>query len=220
MKSRNMIITVILIITVFTIGTSTFLLNQSQAATINNTITQQGTKLNLKNNNNQEWEHMHILIQNITTSNGSKQNYYIETWIKPGENTTIDLSNILGYGNHALTPGTNINILSWSGLYSTDPGTGDFSLSLQGWSNTTTPPVNATIYHITQGSIPVSTLPSSITGTIALIGTNPSDVTVTGENNANDVLFKQIQFTIDPNGNIIITFPTPPTLCNTIAQTT
>jgi hypothetical protein len=219
MKSRNMIITVILIITVFTIGTSTFLLNQSQAATINNTITQQGTKLNLKNNNNQEWEHMHILIQNITTSNGSKQNYYIETWIKPGENTTIDLSNILGYGNHALTPGTNINILSWSGLYSTDPGTGDFSLSLQGWSNNTSP-VNATIYHITQGSIPVSTLPSSITGTIALIGTNPSDVTVTGENNANDVLFKQIQFTIDPNGNIIITFPTPPTLCNTIAQTT
>ena len=214
-----MIITAILIMAVFTVGTSTFLLNQSHAASINNNITQQGTKLNLQNNNNQEWEHMHILIQNITTSNGTIQNYYIETWIKPGENTTIDLSNILGYGNHALAPGTKINILSWSGLYSTNPGTGDFSLSLQGWSNTISP-VNATIYHITQRSIPVSTLPSTITGTIALIGTNPSDVTVTGENNANDVLFKQIQFTIDPNGNIITTFPTPPTLCTTIAQTT
>jgi hypothetical protein len=217
-KQRNMIITAILIMAVFTVGTSTFLLNQSHAASINNTITQQGTKLNLKNNNNQEWEHIHLLIQNITTSNGTKQNFYIETWIKPGENTTIDLSNMLGYANHSLATGTKISVLSWSGLYATTPGTGDFSLSLQGWSNTTIP-VNAPIYNITQGSLPITTLPSSITGTTALIGTNQSDVTVPGENTANDVLFKQMLLTVDPNGNLVITFPTPPTLCNTIAQT-
>jgi hypothetical protein len=218
MKRRNMIITVILLLAVFTVGTSTFLLNQSHAASITNTITQQGTKLNLKNNNNQEWEHIHLLIQNATTVNGTNQTFYVEAWIKPGENTTIDLSNMLGYVNHPLTTGTTISVLSWSGLYNTGPGTGDFSLSLQGWSNTTTP-VNATIYHINQGSISIATLPSSITGTTAFIGTHPSDVTVTDENDANDVLFKQMLLTVDPNGNLIITFPTPPTLCNTIAQT-
>jgi len=217
-KRRNTIITVILVMAVLTVGTSIFLVNQSNAATISNTITQQGTKINLINNNNQLWEHMDLIIPNAATSNGSKQSYYIEAFVKPGGNLTIDLSNILGYGNTPLSKESTLTVLSWSGLFSnTVTGTGDFSMGLQGWSSTFQN-VNAPMYNITQENLPIGPLPSSIINSTALIGTNPSDVEVTGDNDSYEPLFAEMLFTVDPSSNLVITFPVPPTLCQVIAH--
>jgi hypothetical protein len=97
------------------------------------------TKLELKSNDNLAWEHTELEIINTTFKNGTKGNVYIEAWVKPGENVTIDLSNILGYGNTPLPAGT-IRIESWRGLYNpTAGGTSNFADTLQGWSNTNTP---------------------------------------------------------------------------------
>ncbi len=203
---------------VLTAGTSIFLVNQSHAATISNTITKQGTKLNLINNNTNQWEHTDLEIVNATTANGTKQTFYISAWIKPGENTTIDLSNMLGFngqGNNRLDKGTQLTVLSWSGLYSPNGGsTGNFIMSLQGWSNTENPTPPTPMYSISMNSVPIGTVPSKITDNTVMIGTNPSDVA----DPANDVIFTQMLFTVDPSGNLIITFPTPPTLCQTIAE--
>ena len=140
MKTSSIIgILAIIIVAVFTIGAFTLFSTQIQAAPITNTTTQQGTKLNLKNNNNQAWQHSELEIINTTLKNGTTTNVYIEAWVKPGENVTVDLSNILGYGNTPLPAGT-IRIESWKGLYNpTAGGTSNLIDTLQGWSNTNTP---------------------------------------------------------------------------------
>lgn len=219
MKKSNMIIAGILVAAILTLGAVAFIPNQSQAATIPNTITEHGTKLALTNNNNEAWAHMEMVIVEATLPDGSTQTFYVEFWMTPGGTTTIDLSNILGYGDSPLPTGTTLRMLTWSGVNSPTPeGNSNLALSLQGWSNTATPPGTAPSTSLDFSSLPVAQLPTSITGNTALIGTSPADVNVPGEDEGATVTFSELLMTVDANGNLVITVTTPPELCTTIAQ--
>jgi hypothetical protein len=220
MKTSSIIgILAIIIVAVFTIGAFTLFSTQIQAASITNTTTQQGTKLNLKNNNNQAWQHSELEIINTTLKNGTTTNVYIEAWVKPGENVTVDLSNILGYGNTPLPAGT-IRIESWKGLYNpTAGGTSNLIDTLQGWSNTNTPGTSDQQYNENYATLlPIAQLPSSITDNTVIIGTSLNDIQNYRGNDANDQLFTEFLVHVDANGKVTITFTIPPTLSYVIAR--
>lgn len=225
METKNkIIITALLLIAVIGVGAFVFLSGQSQATQINNTLTQQGTKLNIQNNNNQYWSHGDMVIENVTFKNGTVGNLYIEYWIKPGENLTIDLSNALGYGNEPLPTGTVIRTLNWMGLFNPNGGGGNsnFAQSLKGWSNTPDP-ANPPVYQVNMGSVPVGPLPSGVTGNLVIMDTTIEGIDATINSQyphtaTYETLFTEIIMTVDPSGNLVMTFAIPPTLCSTIAH--
>jgi hypothetical protein len=218
MIKRNMIITAILVMAVLTAGTSIFLLNQSNAVQITNTITQQGTKIDFQNNNTQAWTHIDLVIPNATSKNGTTTTYYSEVWIKPGENKTIDLSDLLGYGSTPLPPGTTIKLETWSGLFNpNNTGTSNLNVTIKGWSNTTTP-VTAPSYNLTNLNMPIGPLPSSITNTTAPIATDTASIETPGENDNFASFFTEEIITVNSNGDLTVTFTTPGGLSQTIAR--
>ena len=201
--------TIILSILVLTvIGGSLIYLNQSTGTSIKNIVTEQGTKLELVNNNSQDWESVVMEVPNTTSSNGNKKNYFVVAWIEPGSNVTLDLSNMLGYGNKTLPSGTVVNILSGSSLYNTVPDNGDFSLEMVGWSYTPTA-VNASTYNITKSSLSVATLPSNIKNDTVMMGYNQSDIMI---GQSSQIIYTEMKLTVNQYGNIIITYTKPPTL--------
>lgn len=221
MKNEYFIITGILIIAVFSVGVLFMLFNESQASLINNTITDKGTKLAFKNDNNQVWEHVDMIIPNATLRNGTTKTIYIEVWVKPGGTMIIDLSNLLGYENNPLPSKTNLKVLAWCGLFNpTSGGTGDFKLTLQGWSNTPTSQ-NGPQSTITQASMPIGQLPLSISRNTAIISSEKK-VEAVGENRTNEekteVLFTEMSFMVDTSGNLEIMFPVRPNLSQTNQQ--
>lgn len=222
-KNNLMIITAIIAVAVISIGTFTFLSTQSQAVQITNNVTSQGTKLNIVNNNNQNWVHTDLVIPNVTAKDGTVQTYYIETWTPPGGTTTIDLSNMLGYGNAPLPTGTSFTVLTWAGLFNSNPGgTGTLDMNLLGWSNTPNPG-NPPVYPLVTPGMTIGPKPASVTASDVRIGTTLDDVHA-GENDEGinldlfELQFTQITMTVDPSGNMIMTFTTPPTICTTIAH--
>ncbi len=107
--------------------------------------------------------------------------------MKPGNGTAIiDLSNLTGYGNEKLPPGTNITILAGKGLFmptNSTPTVGnasDLSLSMQGWSGTAQPGSNDTSYNVSFPQLNITQLPTisgnPITDNIILIKINPNEV--------------------------------------------
>ena len=74
----------------------------------------------------------------MTLKNGTVQNYYVEGYMKPGGNVTMDLSGLAGYGNQPLPAGTSIRVLAWKGLFNQTltTNTSDMNLVMQGWSKT------------------------------------------------------------------------------------
>lgn len=209
MESRKKITLGICITLIIVFGTFIFLSDQSQGTSINNTVTQHGTKLDLVNINTQNWESVEMFIPNATTSNGTIKNFYIVTWIEPNSNITIDLSNMLGYGNKTLPEGTILDIHSVSSLYSNVPNTSYLYLKLIGWSNTQTP-VNTSDYNITKDSMSVALLPTSIKNNTVQMGYNQSDMKVNGQSTV--VLYTQMMFIVDPTGNVNIISTKKPTV--------
>ena len=209
MDRRKTIILGVSITIVLIFGTFILLTNQSQGTSINNTVTQQGTKLDIINGNTNNWESFEMVISNATTSNGTVKTFYMVTWIEPNSNMTIDLSNMLGYGNKTLPSGTVLNVQSVSSLYSAVPNTSNLSLKLVGWSNTLTP-LNASNYNITHDSMPVASLPSSIKNNNVQMGYNQSDMKVLGQSSV--LLYSQIRLVVGPDGNVRLNFTKQPTL--------
>lgn len=220
MNTRNVLILAIIIIAVIAIAALaiSMLNNQSQQ----NVLTQQGTKLNLQNNNNQLWQHMDIVIENLTI-NGTQKNFYFEAWVKPGENLTIDLSNAFGYGNKPLPNGTVIIAQTWSSLLNnTAGGTGNYSMTLNGWSYTAKP-VTAPLYNVTMLNMPIGPLPTQVTTNLVYFNTTKASIDAyTAAHYPHDdvyeVLYTQINMTVNNNGDLIMIFQGPPTLCSTIAH--
>ena len=204
---RNTIILGISITIVIVFGTFILLSDQSQGTSINNTVTQQGTKLDLINSNTQNWESIEMMIPNATTSNGKIKTVYIVAWIEPNSNITIDLSNMLGYGNRTLPVGTVLNIHSVSGLYNKIPNSSDLSLKFVGWSKTLTP-VNETDYNITHDAMSVAILPSNIKTNTVQMGYNESNMKVLGQSTM--VLYTQLTLKVNSD-NVTMTL-TKPTL--------
>lgn len=221
--NRNIVI-LIAIIVIAVIGVGIFAaFTMTNTAQPQNNISAKGTKLDLKNNNNQLWQQMDIVLENVTFKNGTRGNLYMEVWVQPGQNMTIDLSNLLGYGGEPLPVGTVIRVLTWSSLQnSTGGGTGSFSMTLQGWSNTSAP-VNAPNYNISYANMPVGPLTRNVNNNLMYYNTTIEGIDAyTNANYPHDdsyeVLFTELVMTVDPNGNLVITFAVPPTLCSTIAH--
>ncbi len=227
MKS-SVIVIAIIIIAVIIVGAfaAMSMMGSTTTAQTQYNLTEKGTKLNLKNNNTQLWQHMDIVIENVTLKNGSKQNFYLEAWVKPGENLTIDLSSLFGYGNERLPTNYTIKPLIWGAVFKNGTnatGNSTFTMTLNGWSNTFNPPSNDPFYNITQDKMPIMTLPPKVTGNMFYYNNTIAGVDAMTRANyphddTNEIVFTVITMTVNAEGNIEMVFNVPPTLCSTIAH--
>lgn len=214
MNRNNIIIIAIIIIAVVVIGAFVAMNLSTTPTTADNktTITANGTKITIINNNQDVWAHWKLQLQNAPEKNGSQQTYYVDAYIKPGENTTFDLSSMLGYGEEALPQDTNITVLGWGGLYNqTANGESKFDTTFLMWTTNQTKDSNNTLN--IDPPQPVGALPSNITNNTADIGTSDPGT------KPNDLLFVQFNIIIGPDGQLILQLSGIPTLCEVIAQT-
>ncbi len=216
MKNSTIIIAIIIIVAVVIVGAYA-VMNMNTAPADNKTaITANGSKVTIINNNKDVWAHWNLAIQNAPLKNGTQQTYYVQVWIKPGQNATFDLSNILGYGNAPLPQNTNLTVLGNGGLYNTTAsGTSKFNTTFFGWTtNQNMPSPSQTFNNASNGMTvdpvqPVGALPSNITGNTVTVGT-------TNVVNGNDQLFVQLNILIGPNGVPYFGIAGTPTLCGVI----
>ena len=181
---------------------------------------QSSTKVAFSNNGS-TWFHFDAVIENMTLKNGTVQNYYVEGYMKPGGNVTIDLSGIAGYGNQKLPAGTTIRVMAWKGLFNQTvaSNSSDMLLNMQGWSNTLTPASDDISYPVSVPNLPVNQLPANITDNTLIVGTDPAMIQdESGNDSAMEPIFEEEIFTVDANGKVTMVFITPATLCNIAAH--
>lgn len=179
----------------------------------NSTVNQSSTKLAFTNNGT-TWFHFDAVIENMTLKNGTVQNFYVDGYIKPNGNVTMDLSGLAGYGNEPLPAGTTVRVLAWKGLFNPtlSSKSGDMNLVMQGWSKNLQPQNDDLKYNVTVQNIPVNQLPANITDNTIIINTDPA--TITGNGSSTEPVFEEEIFTVDGNGKVTMVFVTPATLCN------
>ena len=215
---NNVIIIAIIIIAVIVIGAAAFLMT-SPTADNKAQITANGSKVTVINNNQDVWAHWNLEVQNLPQKNGTQQTFYVQLWVKPGENATFDLSNMAGYGEETLPQDTNITVLGYGGLYNqTASGQGDFNTTFLGWTTNQTIPDPTSVYKtavnsydVNSTSLVIGTLPENITDTMVIIET-------TNNIGSNDQLFQQFYIIIDENGVPHFNPAGVPTLCEVMAQ--
>ena len=115
MKKKNAILLTLVFVAVIAVAvigltSNTFTTNTKPVANTNNAA----TNIAFSNNGNR-WVHFNAVIENMPMKDGTKQNFYIQGYIKPNGNNNIDLGNLGGYGNQQLPAGTTIRVLSWKG---------------------------------------------------------------------------------------------------------
>ena len=170
-SSKNVIILLVLIIL------AAVAVSGCTSKTNSTSINQSSTKVAFFNNGT-TWFHFDAVIENMTLKNGTVQNYYVEGYMKPGGNVTMDLSGLAGYGNQALPAGTTVRVMAWKGLFNQTLSTNssEMNLIMQGWSNYLNPTSNDTKYNVTVQNLPVNKLPANITDNTLLITTNPASL--------------------------------------------
>lgn len=182
----------------------------------NSTVNQSSTKLAFSNNGT-TWFHFDAVIENMTLKNGTVQNYYVDGYIKPNGNVTMDLSSLAGYGNEPLPAGTTVRVLAWKGLFNQTlaSNSSDMYLAMQGWSKNLQPQNDDLKYNVTVLNLPVNQLPANITDNTIIINNDPA--TITGNGSSSEPVFEEEIFTVDGNGKVTMVFVTPATLCNILA---
>lgn len=182
----------------------------------NSTVNQSSTKLAFSNNGT-TWFHFDAVIENMTLKNGTVQNYYVDGYIKPNGNVTMDLSSLAGYGNEPLPAGTTVRVLAWKGLFNQTlaSNSSDMNLVMQGWSKNLQPQNDDLKYNVTVLNLPVNQLPANITDNTIIINNDPA--TITGNGSSSEPVFEEEIFTVDGNGKVTMVFVTPATLCNILA---
>jgi hypothetical protein len=178
-------------------------------------VNQSSTKLAFINNGT-TWFHFDAVIENMTLKNGSVQNYYVQGYIKPNGNVTMDLSGLAGYGNEPLPAGTTVRVTAWKGLYNQTvaSNSSDLNLLMQGWSKNLVPQSDDLKYNVTVQNLPVNQLPANITDNTLIVTTDPT--TISDNNTNNTPVFEEEVFTVDGNGKVTMVFVTPATLCNIV----
>ena len=211
-SSKNVIIFLVLIIL------AAVAVSGCTSKTNSTSINQSSTKVAFFNNGT-TWFHFDAVIENMTLKNGTVQNYYVEGYMKPGGNVTMDLSGLAGYGNQALPAGTTVRKMAWKGLFNQTLATNssEMNLIMQGWSNYLNPTSNDTQYNVTVPNLPVNQLPANITDNTLLITTNPTSLEEDNDS-ATTPVFEEEIFTVDANGKVTMTYVTPATLCNIVAH--
>lgn len=183
-------------------------------------VNQSSTKVAFFNNGS-TWFHFDAVIENMTLKNGTVQNFYVEGYMKPGGNVTLDLSGLAGYGNQQLPAGTTIRVMAWKGLFNQTvvSNSSDMLLNMQGWSKTLTPTSSDLAYNVSVPNLPVNQLPANITNNTLIIGTDPAMIQDdSGNDSATEPIFEEEIFTVDANGKVTMVFVTPATLCNIAAH--
>jgi hypothetical protein len=211
-SSKNVIIFLVLIIL------AAVAVSGCTSKTNSTSINQSSTKIAFFNNGT-TWFHFDAVIENMTLKNGTVQNYYVEGYMKPGGNVTMDLSGLAGYGNQALPAGTTVRIMAWKGLFNQTLTTNssEMNLIMQGWSNYLNPTSNDTKYNVTVQNLPVNQLPANITDNTLLITTNPASLAEDNDS-ATTPVFEEEIFTVDANGKVTMVYVTPATLCAIVAH--
>ena len=212
-NSKNVIILLVLIIL------AAVAVSGCTSKTNSTSLNQSSTKVAFTNNGT-TWFHFDAVIENMTLKNGTVQNYYVEGYMKPGGNVTMDLSGLAGYGNQPLPAGTTVRVMAWKGLFNQTLTTNssEMNLIMQGWSNYINPTSNDTKYNVTVQNLPVNKLPANITDNTFLVSTNPASLTEDNDS-ATTPIFEEEVFTVDANGKVTMVYITPATLCNIVAHT-
>ncbi|MBI4813011.1 MAG: hypothetical protein HY802_01165 [Methanobacterium sp.] len=182
-------------------------------------VNEKSTKLAIINNGT-TWAHVEM-VANATHKNGTNMTIWADTFIKPNGNLTLDLSQLLGYGNEPLPAGTTIRVQSWKGLFNTTGGgVGTLNIGFEGWSNTLYPASNALITNVTFNPLNISTLPSNITDSIAYVATTPEDLAKIQSIDTTDQepLFEEELIVVNADGSVTITITRVPELCRAIVS--
>ena len=211
-SSKNVIIFLVLIIL------AAVAVSGCTSKTNSTSINQSSTKVAFFNNGT-TWFHFDAVIENMTLKNGTVQNYYVEGYMKPGGNVTMDLSGLAGYGNQTLPAGTTVRVMAWKGLFNqtTTTNSSEMNLIMQGWSTYLNPTSNDTKYNVTMQNLPVNKLPANITDNTILISTDPASLAEDNDSTTTPV-FEEEVFTVNANGQVTMTYVTPATLCAIVAH--
>lgn len=185
----------------------------------NSNINDSSTKLAFFNNGT-TWFHFDAVIENMTLKNGTVQNFYIQGYMKPGGNVTLDLSGLGGYGNQPLPAGTSVRVLAWKGLFNQTivTNSSNLELTMQGWSKYLVPKTDDLKYNVSVQNLPVNQLPANITDNTLIIGTDPTLIQESTSRNISTMepIFEEEIFTVDANGKVTMVFVTPATLCSIV----
>jgi hypothetical protein len=217
MSKKSILIIALIAVIVVVVGAAAYWTNHGQAAN----ATTSDTKMAFYNNGS-TWLYSTAVIENATMKNGSQQNIYVNTYLKPENGKVVlDLSKTLGYENEKLPAGTTLRVLAWRGLLSsTANGTSDLNLNLQGWSNTQNPQSTDLIYNMTLANVTVNQLPSSVTDNNLTVSSdiNQYQQSISGITNGTQPIYEEYIINVDANGKVTITQVQPPTLCNIMAH--
>lgn len=193
--------------------------NATNNNTNNNSVNEKSTKLSLTNNG-ATWVQIE-LVGNTTKKDGSPITIYAEAFIKPNSTATIDLSQLLGYGNEKLPAGTQIRFQSWKGLFNPAAGgDGALDLTFQGWSNTLKPGADDKTTDVKFSPIPIYQLPANINDTAVFLATTPEELAKIApyDTAEQEPVYEEEILTVDENGRVTITITRPPELCRAIAS--
>src|SRR5664280_101876 len=212
MKSNKNAIIILVLIALIAVAVSGCTSKNSN----NTSVNQSSTKIAFSNNGS-TWFHFDAVIENMTLKNGTVQNYYVEGYMKPGGNVTLDLSGLAGYGNQQLPAGTTVRIMAWKGLFNqtinSTTNSSTMELVMQGWSKALNPTSNDLTYNVTIPNLPVNQLPANITDNYIQISTDPTLLTADNDSTTTPIFEEEI-FTVNANGTVTLVFVTPATLCN------
>ncbi|BDZ71698.1 hypothetical protein [Methanobacterium petrolearium] len=186
-----------------------------------NAINEKSTKVAIYNNGT-TWAHAE-LVANATHKNGTNMTIWADTFIEPNGNLTIDLSEILGYGNEPLPAGTTIRVQSWKGLFNETNGVGDegtLNISFQGWSNNRYPNATDQFTPVTFNPLTINTLPANVTESIAYIATTPEELANIHSIDTSDEepLYEEELIVVNADGSVTITITQVPELCQAISS--
>ena len=189
--------------------------------TNSNDVNAKSTKLAIINNGD-TWMQIE-LVANVTHKNGTNMTVYVENFIKPKENVTVDLSKMLGYGNEPLPAGTTIRVQSWKGLFNETNGVGDegtLNITFQGWSKNLYPTADDQETPVTFNPVPIFQLPSEINKSVSFIATNEEELAkISGYDTAEqEPIYEEEIITVNADGTVTITITVPPELCRAIAS--
>ncbi|MGC9516062.1 MAG: hypothetical protein ACP5C3_00010 [Methanomicrobiales archaeon] len=218
MERNTAIIIAIVIIAVVIVGAFAAMNMTPQQTT---QISATGTKAAFKNNGT-SWIHFFAVFENVTMKNGTVSNIYADVWLRDnGGIATVDLSNLAGYGDEPLPPGTTISIKAWKNVLRPQAGgLDDLRLHMQGWSNGQTPPTNDTPFLAEFKGLTIIQLPPEITDNQINTTFDSAEAAtwLAAISNADGtMIYEEEIFTVNADGTVTITAVQPPVLCNLIA---
>ena len=213
MKSSKNVIIILVLIALVAVAVS-----GCTSKTNSTSVNQSSTKVAFFNNGS-TWFHFDAVIENMTMKNGTVQNFYVEGYMKPGGNVTMDLSGMGGYGNQQLPAGTTVRVLAWKGLFNQTivSNTSSMNLVMQGWSKNLVPQSNDLSYNVTVPNLPVNQLPANITDNTLIVTTDPTTLTEDNDSSTTPIYEEEV-FTVNADGTVTMVYVTPATLCSIAAH--